>query len=142
MTSSSRLHRWTALYGAVLVGIIVGANTGYLPVSRWLRYIPWGDKLGHFLLMGGLAFLLNLSLGLRRWRPYQLDLLLGSLVVALAATAEEISQYWLTNRRFDPWDLAADLAGILCFDLLARRYGSLRGEPAVSGSPGSSSTGG
>ncbi len=142
MTSSPRLRRWTALYTAVLIGIIVGANTGYLPVSRWLHHIPWGDKLGHFLLMGGLAFLLNLSFGLRRWRPYQLDLLLGSLLVALAATAEEISQYWLANRRFDPWDLAADLAGILCFDLLARLYGSFREKSVVSGSPGSSSTSG
>lgn len=142
MTSSNHVRRWTALYGVVLLGIIIGADTGHLPVGRWLRHIPWGDKLGHFLLMGGLAFLLNLSFDLRRWRPYQLDLLLGSLIVAVAATAEEISQHWLANRRFDPWDLAADMTGILTFDLLARLYGSFKAEPVVSGSPESSSTGG
>lgn len=143
MTSSRQLRRWTALYGFFLLWIIAAADLGHLPITRWLHHFPWGDKVGHFVLMGLLGFLLNLCLGLRRWRPYDLGLMIGSTVVALMATLEEISQLWFPSRRFDPWDLVADLAGLLLFDLLARRAGRIKERLAAAhGSPGPSSTSG
>ena len=114
MTYSKRLHGLTFIYAAILVSIVLAANAGRLPVQYLL---PGSDKLGHFLLMGGLSFLVNLSfsgLGRRGFTVFRVTLGLW-LVVAV----EEISQIWQPRRSFEWQDLAADTAGIVVFALLA-----------------------
>lgn len=96
----------------LLIGIVIGANTGFAGF-RGFYDVPGGDKLGHFLLIGTLAFLVNASLRARRIRLGPLHPLLGSLLVALVVTAEEFSQIFLVHRSFDLLDLTADFAGIL-----------------------------
>jgi polysaccharide biosynthesis protein VpsQ len=81
----------------------------------WIERYPGSDKVGHFFLIGGMAFVLNLALR-RRLGPF----LLGSVLVAIVFTAEEFSQLWFTARHFDWGDLAADFAGIAFFEWLAR----------------------
>jgi len=99
---------------AVLLLIIIWlANTGNLPA--WmvaLKAFPGGDKVGHFMLMGCMALLLNISLRQRRMTLAGRSLLLGSILMALLVTLEEFSQIWLPLRSFDWGDLLADYLGI------------------------------
>ena len=80
---------------------------------------PYGDKVGHFALIGGLAFLLNRALASRSVWP---GLQLGGVLIAVFVVIEEISQQWIPSRTFDWWDLAADFVGIAAADWLARRF--------------------
>jgi VanZ family protein len=73
---------------------------------------PNGDKLGHFLLMGLLAFLIALALP-RRWQ------ILALILLALALTGEEFSQRFFSGRHSDWLDLACSLAGMTVFGGLA-----------------------
>ena len=84
----------------------------------WVQSIPFGDKAGHFVLMGTLAFLLNRALAGRTISP---GVQLGGVIVAVFVVAEEISQRWLPWRTFDYGDLLADFVGIALADWLARR---------------------
>ncbi len=106
----------TVCYVCVLAGIIFLADvksTRY--VLSFVGNIPFGDKLGHFFLIGIFAFLLNLSLNCRKvWR-----VLIGSLIVSAIVTLEEFSQIFIRGRSFDLTDLVADFLGILIFGKLA-----------------------
>ncbi|MCB0019559.1 MAG: VanZ family protein [Anaerolineales bacterium] len=102
----------------LLIGIVIGADTGFEGFRAFYN-VPGGDKLGHFLLIGTLAFLVNASLGARRVRLGPLQPLLGSLLVTLVVTAEEFSQIFLAHRSFDLMDLTADFVGILILGRLA-----------------------
>jgi polysaccharide biosynthesis protein VpsQ len=106
----------TVCYVCVLAGIIFVADiksTRY--VLSFVGSIPFGDKLGHFFLIGIFAFLLNLSLSCRKvWR-----VLIGSLSVFAIVTLEEFSQIFIRGRSFDLTDLIADFLGILIFGKLA-----------------------
>ncbi|MEO8351841.1 MAG: VanZ family protein [Chthoniobacteraceae bacterium] len=88
----------------------------------YARRDPGSDKLGHFLLIGGMAFFLNLALRARTFRWLGRRWLIGSVLVAVAFTLEELSQRFISSRSFDLVDLAADFAGILFFGWLARRF--------------------
>ena len=110
----------TSLYIALLAVIVLLAdNQQYHGLFNDIRRIPGGDKLGHFLLMGLLSFLLNVSLNCRTVRALGRPLLLGSLVAFAAVTLEEFSQIFVPYRTFDPVDLLFDYGGILAFGRLA-----------------------
>lgn len=118
---SVRVKILAALYILVLAGIIVLADikeTQYL--FRPVRRLPYGDKIGHFLLMGMFSFIVNLVLKARTVRVWKLSYLLGSLIVLAIVTAEEFSQIFIRGRSFDLTDLAADFSGIIVFGELAR----------------------
>ena len=52
----------TALFAMFIFAVIIMANLGALPRFVTDIYLfPLGDKVGHFLLIGGLAFLLDLT---------------------------------------------------------------------------------
>ena len=86
---------------------------------RWLQQLPYGDKIGHFLLIGGLSFLLNPSFhcshGCWRGVPW----LKSSVYLSLLISLEEGNQYFIPQRSFDLGDLAANYAGILLCSYLA-----------------------
>ena len=119
MVTMTRLYQVTFAYAALLVALILSANAGILPVELLLR-LPGGDKLGHFLLMGLLSFLVNLCVGLgRTGRHSMVTVCLGlTFLVGL----EELSQTWLEYRRYEVPDLVADIAGIFVFGFLARLW--------------------
>lgn len=81
--------------------------------------MPFGDKISHFVLIGTLALLVNLSLQNRRIKIGTRYWLLGSVIVLIGVTLEETSQQLFANRSFDLVDLAANYVGIYCFGWLA-----------------------
>lgn len=81
--------------------------------------IPCGDKIGHFIVMGMMALLVNLLLSSRRQSIGKREFLLGSLIVAGIVTTEEFAQIFIPTRTFSLFDLAADYAGIAIFGRLA-----------------------
>jgi len=86
---------------------------------RPIRNLPYGDKAGHFILMGLFSLILNTALSCRTIKLWKLNLLMGSLIVALVVTLEEFSQLFVRYRSFDPIDLFFDYAGIFLFGQLA-----------------------
>jgi len=116
--------RWAFLVFAIfVVGAILAADLGLAPlVFSLVRAVPGGDKIGHFVLVGGLAFLAEFALRGRRIGVLGLRLPLGSLLIAVAATLEEFSQLLLARRSFDVLDLVFDFAGIAILGTLARRW--------------------
>lgn len=96
-----------------VAAIILAADLGKLPaVIAGLYAFPYGDKLGHFLLMGLLAFFLALALPERLKRA-------GLAVLAVILVLEEGSQSFLPNRNFSGMDLLCSLLGVLVFGGLA-----------------------
>ena len=111
----------TVVYVCVLAVIVFLADkrtTQYL--FKPLRNLPYGDKIGHFLLMGFFSFLLNLALSAKTVNLWKFNYLLGSLIVLTVVTIEEVSQIFIRGRTFDLGDLAADFLGIFLFGELAR----------------------
>jgi polysaccharide biosynthesis protein VpsQ len=109
------------IYVFVLAAIVFLANgreTSNLFV--FIRALPYGDKIGHFVLMGIFSLLLNLALNARSVNFGRINFLLGSAVVLPIVTIEEFSQIFLQTRSFDWIDLLFDFAGILLFGELAR----------------------
>ena len=118
---TARIKILTAVYVCVLAVIVFLADkrtTQYL--FKAIRNFPYGDKIGHFLLMGFFSFLLNLALSGRTVSAWKFRYLLGSLIVLTVVTAEEFSQIFIRGRTFDLGDLAADFLGIFLFGELAR----------------------
>jgi len=103
---------------AVIIFIASQKGTRYL--LNFVGNIPYGDKLGHFLLMGGFSFLLNLVLNAKTFKLWKFNYLLGSLIVLIVVTIEEISQMFVAGRTFDWSDLVFDYLGIFIFGELAR----------------------
>ena len=118
---NAKMKIFLGVYIFVLAFIIFLADrkgTRYL--LNFVGNVPYGDKLGHFLLMGGFSFLLNLVLNARTFRIWKFSYLLGSLIVLIIVTLEEISQMFVSGRTFDWSDLVFDFLGIFIFGELAR----------------------
>ncbi|MCJ8346220.1 VanZ family protein [bacterium] len=86
----------------------------------FLKYIPGGDKTGHFFLMGTLCFLSNAFVVSQKFKPLKVPMLKGTFFVICFVLLEEISQIFIKSRTFDLQDLVADFCGILFFDLVFR----------------------
>lgn len=117
----ARMKILLVVYVLILGAIIFLADrrgTRYL--LNFVGNIPYGDKLGHFLLMGGFSFLLNLVLQAKTFRFWKFSYLLGSLIVFVIVTIEEISQMFVAGRTFDWGDLVVDYLGIFLLGELAR----------------------
>lgn len=100
-----------------------------------IREVPGGDKIGHFCLFGGLAWLLNWSLKYRGLRLGPSSLQWGAIVVMGFAAGEEFTQQFFPNRTLDGVDLLADFCGIACFSMLQlawrRRRSGCAGEKSA-----------
>jgi len=92
------------------------ANTGTPNIfDDIIRWIPQGDKIGHFVMMGLLALVVNLAMGDKpccRWKIGRWAVLSGTLIVAFFVTLEEFSQMFVATRTFNPLDLLADYLGM------------------------------
>jgi VanZ family protein len=96
------------------------ADTGQKTfASSYVRHLPFGDKAGHFILYGLLAFLANLALDNKRIRVFSYRVLLGAMLVLTFAVLEEFTQIMLSTRDFELWDIACDLGGVACFSWLS-----------------------
>lgn len=117
----ARIKIIAVIYSFILAGIVVLADlrqTQYLFTT--LRSFPYGDKIGHFCLMGTFSLLINLALSAKNFRFWKLNYLPGNLIVSAIVTAEEFSQMFIPGRTFDAGDLIFDYAGIFIFGAAAR----------------------
>lgn len=117
-----------ASYLVFLIVLVSLANRGIgCALFAVAGRMPQGDKIGHAVLMGLFAFLLDGAFRCRRTVIAGLPVLIGSLIAVVLVTAEELSQHFIATRSFDWRDLAADLVGIFLFGrlaLLSRRLGA------------------
>ncbi|HXF86255.1 MAG TPA: VanZ family protein [Anaerolineales bacterium] len=94
------------LFTLFIVLITILADSGRLGILRFVKGIPFGDKLGHFLLFGILTLLIDLALF--RSRPHldpNLIALRVALTLALIIGLEEFSQQYFSSRSFNLVDL-------------------------------------
>ena len=118
---SAKIKILTGIYLLIVAGIIVVADiksTSYL--LSFVGNIPYGDKIGHFVLFGVLAFLVNFAFGMRNLSFGRFEYLLGSLIVIIGITVEELTQIFMRGRTFSWLDLFCGYAGILVFGEIAR----------------------
>jgi hypothetical protein len=107
---------------ALICWVVDLANRGgHHALLGLLLSLPLGDKLGHFLLYGGLAGVLDWA-----WRQRDTRLpLLGRVptaacVVLVFSTLEEVSQLFTATRSPDVVDLLANLLGVSAFCAVSR----------------------
>ncbi len=124
--TEARIRPWWAWLFFVQLAIVVGAGVfaslGLLPMALFTSGI---DKLGHFLGLGVLSFLAVSFFGRSSWRR-------TVLIIAAASVLEELSQGLLPARTFDFGDMAANLAGIGLFGVLAAELVSSRKRSSAS----------
>ena len=113
--------KWLTMFFILfIIAIVVMADAGRLPAAIAALYnFRYGDKVGHFLLMGLLNFLVVLSFTLRREADLKRTSLICSLVVGLLVTVEEGSQLFFPLRTASWGDLLSSYAGIILFGSLA-----------------------
>ena len=119
----ARLRRYFRLGLAAQIGLVgliaVGAYVGVLPTS--LEGVPYGDKVGHAVLIGPLAFFLDGALELRSvvlgWKFPRV----APVVVLVVAGIEEYLQRFSARRSSNFGDFAADVVGVCFFSWLAGR---------------------
>jgi VanZ family protein len=110
-----RMMRITLLYAASLATVLVLADARLLPAfAQHVNDVPDLDKVIHFLMFGVLALLVNLSLARRGNWPLAGAIVTGSMIVAVVATAEELSNLLVAAREYSLGDLAANYLGVLC----------------------------
>ncbi|WP_462157806.1 VanZ family protein [Pseudoalteromonas sp. GB56] len=97
-----------------LLWIIYLANTSQSSVFFDLvKVLPYGDKIGHFVLFGTLTVLASIALKAKYLLiAKKIKLYWGALAVFAFALGEEISQAFVATRTFDLIDLSADILGI------------------------------
>jgi polysaccharide biosynthesis protein VpsQ len=113
--------KWLTLACAVFIAaIVIAADKGRLPGFITALYdFPAGDKVGHAILFGILAFVLNMSVPMAPpTRPW-LSLALSTLALAALVAAEEMSQSVFAGRHASWADLASSYTGIALFSCLA-----------------------
>ena len=115
--------KWlTILFALFLILIIVLADAGQLGILAIVYRIPYADKVGHFILYGILALLINLTLfrSVKDQSRKRITVISG-LILALLIALEEFSQRNFPNRTFSLSDLAASYLGLIFFSCLALR---------------------
>jgi VanZ family protein len=132
------MRRLTVLFFIFLVAIIIGADTGHLPFLIKVVYydMPYGDKIGHFVLMGILGFLVNASalISFPQRKPGQVVLWATLALMGLIAL-EEASQLLFPRRTFSLIDLACGYMGVGISVWSALLWGRSRRKQINSSSP-------
>lgn len=121
--------KWLAIGFAIFVVLVIlFADLGYLQGAlAALHEFPFGDKIGHFLLIGILCFLIISSLiqAYPSWNPKWIAFA-AIFALAVVFTLEEASQGPIRGRHASLGDLSANYAGILYFGILALRVNKKR----------------
>jgi hypothetical protein len=123
--TARKSNRLWAIFGILFLAfflyVIYSASQGTLPFFiRRLYMFPGGDKVGHFILLGISSFLANQILHPRHFLVFGKVFFVGTLILLVAITAEEISQIFIANRTFDLIDLSFSYLGIIAGDIAVR----------------------
>jgi polysaccharide biosynthesis protein VpsQ len=126
--------KWlTVVFILFIIAIVVLADAGRLPgVMAGFYNFRYGDKAGHFLLMGLLNFLVILSFTMRPQANLRRTVLICSLVVAALVSLEEGSQLFFPLRTASWGDLFSSYAGIILFGGLAFWIRTRRNQRVIS----------
>jgi polysaccharide biosynthesis protein VpsQ len=101
------------LFLLFLILVAYWADSATMPsLLKAIYRFPNGDRVGHVVLYGILAFLLNLALSGRRLTLGRISLPLGSFLAAGFAVLEELSQFFFPARTPDLVDLTCGWLGI------------------------------
>lgn len=114
---------FAVLFALFIVAVIFLADSGRLGILRFVNGIPFGDKLGHFLLFGVLTLFIDLAIF--RSRPDlspRLTALRVALTLALIIGLEEFSQRYFASRSFDLVDLTFSYLGVIFFSWMSLKY--------------------
>jgi VanZ family protein len=84
-------------------------------LSLALLALPYADKVLHFVLLGGASFLARKATGDKRIAGVPG----GPLAVGMLSVIDECAQAFFPTRTFSLADLAANIAGVVVFALLA-----------------------
>jgi hypothetical protein len=98
--------------------IVIADKADGVPWWSFIHQIPFGDKLGHFGLVGTLSFLCNLAFA-RRDRPRARGITSITWVLLVLISLEELSQGFIPHRHLDFFDWLADLAGLAVGQMVA-----------------------
>jgi len=106
--------RWlTVGFLLFMLAVVVAADTDTIPnMVRDIYRFPGGDKLGHFVLYGILAYLAVRAFP-HRVNVFKWMIPLAALLVILMASLEELSQFWFPIRTPDFFDLSSGILGII-----------------------------
>ena len=113
------MTRLAAGFALVLFLLIVLADTRNLGPLLAVYDFPYGDKISHVVLYGGLTLIAALAAVRSSTREPLRAVLLVSAVMVLLVSLEELSQFAFPARRPDLLDLVASYAGIAWFGALA-----------------------
>jgi VanZ family protein len=107
------------LFAIFIAWVIYAADTeSFPPIIRYVYEFPNGDKAGHLILYGILAFLSALAFPQRKTLG-PISLTWSSMVLLVFTTLEEISQMFFPSRTFSLIDLGFSFLGVLLGDWLA-----------------------
>ena len=122
----------TLVFFLFICYVIFSADTGSMPEWMYVIYhFPNGDKLGHFILYGIMAFLMNVSFPNLGCRVGRITLPGGGLVFAVFSILEEISQSFFASRNSSWLDLACSLLGIMVFSVFSHLFIRYTRKPAA-----------
>ncbi len=100
---------------AVIAAISVTAT--FAPSTfHFLSYIPYGDKVGHFVLFGTLTVAIVSAIPSSRSPMY------GALITAMIVVTEEVIQIYVPTRSFSLQDMGASLSGVVFFAAVGHMY--------------------
>ncbi|MEO5714495.1 MAG: VanZ family protein [Luteolibacter sp.] len=102
----------------VWIVVIADEGNGTPWWSAIIDHLPYGDKVGHFCLIGTMSFLCNLALPSKRLVPL---ITVTTLILLTALSLEELSQGFIKSRHLDFFDWLADLAGLVVGQFCALR---------------------
>lgn len=107
-------------FSALVLFISISASLGWgRPYFSYLRNVPMGDKMMHFILFGLLSFFCNLAFPSKQTNISKYQLLPISILLIVIVSIDEFSQIWLVRRSFDLRDLFCNYLGIFVFQKLA-----------------------
>lgn len=108
-----------AIFFSLFCVILFMANTGQDQVIGEIRdLVPFGDKVGHVVIYGGLTLLVNYAFSFRHFANKLLQQY-GSLLVLGFSFLEECSQYFIVTRTFSMMDMLANVIGISLFTVIS-----------------------
>ena len=113
--------------------IYIDANTGdYNTMLKMAGSVPYGDKMGHFLLYGALTLILNLTLNLRQVKIGSHEFLRGSVIILIVTFIDEFTQILNESRSFEWLDMSSNLLGIVLFSYFSFFIGNLSWFPNLN----------
>tara|TARA_R110001599_G_scaffold353459_1_gene592351 strand:- start:43000 stop:43353 length:354 start_codon:yes stop_codon:yes gene_type:complete len=114
--------RLIALLSVLVIATISVVATIAPGVFSFLKFIPWGDKLGHFVLFGALTLAIAFAI------PGARSFLYGAVLTAVLVVIEETLQILAPTRSFSMLDLGASLSGVLIFTIAGQVYRGKNGK--------------